>query len=259
MDKKELLLRPAYQNKFRGSFGNEFQSWFGRVLRAIHPPGDFQPIRQTSGDGGIDGFVIGSQTVYQIYAPTRIEELRDAETARKVLRDFSAALKHLGSGLKAWCFVHNHPTSAIGKKTTAAINEVRTKHKGVTIRIYDIESSWQEVARLDEARIAELLGVSLLPDELAVSSNSVPSPVVDTYNDYAWNLSALVGRDSELEEVAKWSRDSDPPMLCVVGPTGQGKSALLWTFWKSLPAGAGFWHRFKYGDHHYDKLEEQAA
>ena len=60
--------RLAFRDKFRSLHYEAFQSWFEELAHALHPSGDFQAIRKTQGDGGLDGFVISSQLVYAVYA-----------------------------------------------------------------------------------------------------------------------------------------------------------------------------------------------
>jgi hypothetical protein len=56
----------AYRDKFRSLHNEDFQFWFEELARALHPAGDFQAVRKTQGDGGLDGFVISSRLVYQV-------------------------------------------------------------------------------------------------------------------------------------------------------------------------------------------------
>src|ERR1700730_8555830 len=88
--------RLVYRDQFRGLFNEEFQSWFERLARALHPIGEFQAIRKTRGDGGLDGIAINAQLVYQVFAPARIGDLRDGETATKIETDFAKAYQSLG-------------------------------------------------------------------------------------------------------------------------------------------------------------------
>lgn len=81
--------RLYFRDKFKSLFNEDFQNWFEDIARLLHPVGDFQRIRKMSGDGALDGFVISSQLVYQVYAPARISELKDAETAAKIKADSS--------------------------------------------------------------------------------------------------------------------------------------------------------------------------
>ncbi|MGH9765272.1 MAG: hypothetical protein ACREAC_30930 [Blastocatellia bacterium] len=59
--------------------------------------------------------------MYQVYAPATISELRDSEMAGKIRADFVKAVVTLGSTLRSWTFVHNHPEGKIGKQTARAV------------------------------------------------------------------------------------------------------------------------------------------
>jgi hypothetical protein len=87
--------RLVYRGTFRSLHYEAFQFWFEELVHALHPVGDFQKIRKTQGDGGLDGFVISSQLVYAVYAPARREEDRDSETATKIRSDFAKACSTL--------------------------------------------------------------------------------------------------------------------------------------------------------------------
>jgi hypothetical protein len=142
----------AYRDTFRSLSRGVFQSWFEGLARALHPPGDFQSIHNTRGDGGLDGIVISQRLVYQVYAPPRLLELRDGDVAAKMKADFNTAQSTLGGQLQAWNFVHNHPAASIGHLTAAAIFELRTANPDIEFKILDIDSLWD-------------LLVSNLPDE----------------------------------------------------------------------------------------------
>ena len=150
----------VFRDQFRSLYNEAFQSWFERLARSIHTTGDFQRVRKTSGDGGLDGFVINSQLAYQIYAPARMDDLRDAETAKKIKNDFRTAYVHLGGKLTAWTFVHNHPEAAIGKLTAKAISELKHEYAEVEITVLDIDSLWDKLRLLPNETIDDLLGLA---------------------------------------------------------------------------------------------------
>jgi tetratricopeptide (TPR) repeat protein len=154
------LHRFTYRDRFRSLHYEAFQAWFEDVARAMHAPGDFQRIRVTQGDGGLDGFAIDAQLVYQVYAPARTEEMRDATTAAKVRADFERAHATLGGRLKTWCLVHNHPTGKIGKLTATTISELRSEHPAITLRIFDIDSLWECLEALPEVTLNRLFGTA---------------------------------------------------------------------------------------------------
>ena len=150
--------RLVYRDQFRGLFNEAFQSWFERLVRVLHPIGEFQAIRKTSGDGGLDGIAINAQLVYQVFAPARIGELRDGETATKIKADFARAYQSLGGSLKEWVFVHNHPEAKLGQLSASALNELKSTYPHTAISVLDIDSLWAKLAEVPAARRIELFG-----------------------------------------------------------------------------------------------------
>ena len=150
--------RREYRDQFRSHQGEMFQEWFGKLAREMHAPGDFQPIRKTSGDGGLDGYVINKRLVYQVYAPARRDELRDAETASKIKKDFQTAYSTLTGQMENWVFVHNHPGAMLGKASVAAVNQLKTENPKVGIDVLDIDSLWQRLEGLPDAVLERLFG-----------------------------------------------------------------------------------------------------
>jgi len=154
------LARLAFRDKFRSLFGTGFQDWFIDIAHHLYPGGDFQAIRQTSGDGGLDGYAINSYTVYQVYAPSRISEMKDSETASKIKADFAAAIELLPGQVMQWNFLHNHPEGKIGKKTAQALSSIKSSHPTVNIQVLNINALWDRVKTLDPGVIAKITGVA---------------------------------------------------------------------------------------------------
>ena len=150
--------RRKFRETFRSLYAQEFQAWFESIARVLHPPGEFQAVRTTAGDGGLDGLAINSQHVYQVFAPARIKEMRDGETAAKIKADFLRAHLTLGDGLKSWTFVHNHPEGKIGKLTAEAVASLKAAHPTITFAIHNIDSLWGELALLPSDKLALLFG-----------------------------------------------------------------------------------------------------
>src|SRR5712671_688136 len=150
--------RLAYREKFRSLHHEAFQSWFEDLAHALHPVGDFQPIRKTQGDGGLDGFVISSQLVYAVYAPARREEDRDSETAAKIRSDFAKAHSTLHGGLKAWVFVHNHPEGKLGQLGARAISDLKSQNPSVEISVLSADGLWDRLKVLPDETLKRLFG-----------------------------------------------------------------------------------------------------
>jgi hypothetical protein len=167
--------RLAYREKFRSVYGEAFQSWFETLARALHAPGDFQALRKTSGDGGLDGYVINAQLVYQVYAPAEDLKRRDRKTAAKIKEDFSKAQATLSGNLKSWVFVHNHPEAKLGQLSIAAINALTTGNPAVEVGVLNIESLWDRLSALSEETKRELFGEG----DKGSTANPIPQAVRD--------------------------------------------------------------------------------
>ena len=150
--------RLVYRDQFRSYFGDEFQTWFEILMRECFRAGSFQSVRKTSGDGGLDGFVIDSQEVFQVYAPSRSDHRVDAATASKLVSDFERAFESLGASLKVWTFVHNHPEAKLGKESIRAVASLRAKWPDVAISVLDIDSLWMKLQALPQDSMDRLFG-----------------------------------------------------------------------------------------------------
>lgn len=154
------IQRQVYRDKFRSLHNEAFQAWFEQLLVALNPAGDFQAIRKTTGDGGLDGFVISKEHAYQAYAPARIAELNDSKTATKIRTDFAKAHSTLGGQLRAWTFVHNHPEGKLAQRSAATVAHLKAEHPDVEVFVLDINSLWEMLDILSDAQLAKLFGPS---------------------------------------------------------------------------------------------------
>jgi tetratricopeptide (TPR) repeat protein len=154
-------LRLAFRDRFRSFHNEAFQSWFEEIACVLHSAGDFQRVHKTSGDGGFDGYVINSQLVYQVYAPARMNELRDAETKTKIITDFAKVYSCLGGDLKSWVFVHNHPQASLGQKSIVAINDLKKKHPEIRIDVLDIDGLWEKLKDVPNEALAKILNLEI--------------------------------------------------------------------------------------------------
>ncbi len=72
----------------------------------------------------------------------------------------------------------------------------------------------------------------------------------------------LCARLAELKTLSDWLERGQSKLHCQTGPGGQGKSALVWTFFEALRSRSSpsplklFWHGFAAGGSHYEGLRE---
>jgi len=176
-------------NKFLTLCGNDFQSWIEKVLKILHPA-DFQRIRMTQGDGGLDGFVLNRLRVYQCFGP---RSFTDGEAAQKIRADFATAHEFLEGNFREWIFVHNDREDRIGKETVKALAEIKAQFPSVTIEVWGFSRLWENVSNADPELRSEILGVPITD----ASMSEVQFP--------------------EIEHVLLFVRDRELPIDAVLG------------------------------------------
>lgn len=94
-----------FQNKFRHSFGDEFDRLFKSIM-ARRYPADFQKVKPAGrhGDRKCDGLLVSRRMLFQCYGP---ERLQTQPTIKKIDEDFPGAIPHWGADFEHWVFVHN--------------------------------------------------------------------------------------------------------------------------------------------------------
>ncbi len=94
-----------FENAFLSSKGAAFQDLFLAIMSKAYPD-DFIACRPwgRSGDRKNDGFLKSARTLFQVYAPN---EMREADTVKKINEDFQEALPHWREHFDSWVFVHN--------------------------------------------------------------------------------------------------------------------------------------------------------
>ena len=142
-------------NDFLRHKRQEFEDWFGRIMGMAHPD-DYEPIRLTQGDGGLDGLLISTGTVFAIYAP---RERTEAGVVKKMNEDFAAAkgtMEERGAVLEGMTFVHND--EGLTQVTGPELVKLRQANPGVTFRRWTFEAIWRVIATLDEDQLFHLYG-----------------------------------------------------------------------------------------------------
>ena len=81
------IIKLKFRDEFRSHHGEAFQNWFEKIARTLHGNDCFLAIRVTQGDGGLDGLVLQSGLVYQVYAPLSLAT--DSRCATKVYEDLN--------------------------------------------------------------------------------------------------------------------------------------------------------------------------
>jgi hypothetical protein len=105
MDDRYYLER-EFELRFLKSRGAAFQDFFSELMERAYPS-DFQRVRPhgNTGDYKCDGYLPSERTVFQVYGPEDIRNLK--RLLRKISTDFTGALQHWAGKIDRWIFVHN--------------------------------------------------------------------------------------------------------------------------------------------------------
>ncbi|QDV81348.1 ABC-three component system protein [Planctomycetes bacterium TBK1r] len=147
--------RLAAENTYLKLKRQEFQAWVGKILE-MSLPDDYENIRLTQGDGGLDGIIISRSAIVAVNAPrdqsastliTKIES--DFESGRKTLSDRDVEMK-------GFIFVHNDEglTKDVGPKLMA----LRNNNEGIDVECWSFERIWRELEKLSVIQLEEMFG-----------------------------------------------------------------------------------------------------
>ncbi len=148
-----------YETRFERDFyrkmGTEFQAFFCEIMKRGHP-GDFTfPAPWgTEGDLKNDGFLKSERTLFQAYAPERMEEKK---TVDKIEKDFNGALKHWKGRFDKWVFVHNR-RSGLPPKAVSKIIELNEAQPDIEVCEWGCPEVHQRLSKLSPPDLLSLFG-----------------------------------------------------------------------------------------------------
>ena len=132
------------------SFERMFQSIAeragGRFVR-VRPYGKF-------GDRKVDGLHWDDGTAYQVYSP---DELKEADTRRKIEEDLAGAVAHWGNQLRRWVFVYN-VRRGLAPDVARLLHEQQARYPDVSIEPLSAHDLWEIVRGLSFQARVEILG-----------------------------------------------------------------------------------------------------
>lgn len=148
-----LAARPLIELESLKLAMEEFQSFFGRLMRLAHPH-DYQPTSKAGplGDRGVDGYLASMETVFQVYAPTKAASV--PELNKKIVTNFDQA-RSCGLKIRRWVFVycksHDRHTD------TLALLQKLHEDTGVEVELWGFDEIWREVARIPSEAVLDLI------------------------------------------------------------------------------------------------------
>ncbi|HET8814977.1 MAG TPA: ABC-three component system protein [Solirubrobacterales bacterium] len=170
MDRDEIVRAWHYLrfiNECLRRTGTEFQSFFEDLMEKVDPA--FVRIKPSGqeGDWKSDGWLPGSGTCFQVYAP---EELTVATTVAKIEADFAGALAKWNGDLKSWIFVWSARQEGLPAAVLNCLNKLSEDNEEIEIDQWGRERLWQQCCELPEADRTDLLGP--VPEPAAVTATT---------------------------------------------------------------------------------------
>lgn len=135
-----------------------FQDWLGDIMSKRFPD-DYLRIRLSQGDGGLDGYRLSTQTVYQVFAP---REYSLSEIVGKIQGDFGHAKNTLAEKnlvMKEWVFVHNDPDD-LAHDVVTELAKLQQDNPNIKIRRWELAAIWNEIKQLAEDELVDLFGAA---------------------------------------------------------------------------------------------------
>ena len=197
MKRQDPLPYHFYMQKFeiafhRNNTGNEFQSFFERLMHLAYKRGDFMACSPWGRDGDRknDGFLESERRLFQVYAPN---EIKVSKTLDKLKEDFEGAKLYWREHFDCWTFVHNGK-NRLPPRVLEFILDLRKENPEITIEVWGLEDlqvvfrrlslddlvSWFGPAPTEEAKIN--LGfedIQVVLESLADKESSHNIPIKD--------------------------------------------------------------------------------
>ncbi|MCY2962451.1 MAG: hypothetical protein NT069_02160 [Planctomycetota bacterium] len=151
--------RVLYEQVFLIAFlerrGEAFQDLFSSIMEKRYPS-DFIRTRPwgKQGDRKNDGYVRSTRTLFQVYAPS---EMNEAATITKIDEDYNGALSHWSDHLDIWVFVHNS-RQGLGPGVTKKLLDLDSRNQNVRVRSWGFEELRRVVFELAFPELASLPG-----------------------------------------------------------------------------------------------------
>lgn len=148
-----------YEQRFEAQYlrskGAAFQTLFASIMSKAHPA-DFIPCRPWGkvGDRKNDGYLKSERTLFQVYAPN---EMRVADTIKKIETDFNEALPYWQTYFDVWVFVHN-AHEGLPPDVIANLLELEDLHAAITVTHWGFDELLLRFKKLSSEALRSLYG-----------------------------------------------------------------------------------------------------
>ncbi len=157
MNLTQAYYESRFENLFRASKGNEFQSLFERLMGLAYKA-DFMACRPwgNQGDRKNDGFLRSERRLFQVYAPN---EMTAKDATAKITEDFEGAKLHWGKHFDKWVFAHN-ATDGLPPHVQELLLNFDKKHPEIALESWGLEEFRQIFRKLSSEDLIPWLGAA---------------------------------------------------------------------------------------------------
>lgn len=177
MNLTQAYYESRFENLFRAAKGNEFQSFFERLMGLAYKA-DFMACRPWGnvGDRKNDGFLKSERRLFQVYAPN---EMTAKDAIAKITEDFAGAKTHWGTHFDKWVFAHN-ATDGLPPHVLTLLLDFEKANPVITLEPWSLEEFRLVFRKLTSGDIIPWLGVAPSDETKASLGFSDLRPVLET-------------------------------------------------------------------------------
>lgn len=163
LQQQRMYAYVKFLNMMASIHGDEFESFFHRLMQLRHP--GFVPVRTHGnlGDQGADGLSLHDRTLYACYGP---QVFNAGEVKDKFRSDLSKAKAKRRGQFDKFTFVHNDRRGGIHPEIATLLRQVADSNTSITFDQVGPQKLWHEIMRLDLVEAEELLGCQIPIEEV---------------------------------------------------------------------------------------------
>jgi hypothetical protein len=168
-DEFHRQIQREFEIRYLRSRGTAFQDFFSDIMEAAFGT-DFFRVRPhgAHGDFKADGYRQSGKTVYQVYGPEDLRNLR--RLLAKIDDDFHGAKAHWVGQIRQWIFVHN-VMNGLPAQAIQMLEGLRAESPPIEIECWGFEQLWGVARTIDRDHLRRLFPNSGTP-------NVQPDPVL---------------------------------------------------------------------------------
>jgi hypothetical protein len=170
--------------KLRRSSRTQFQAFHADFMSRLYPE-DYIRVSAHGGlgDGGMDGYLRSTNTVYQCYGADNGRSFNVASVTRKMIQDYNLALEN-NPDMKEWIFTHNLIDVPADVTKTIIQIENKATNDGIKVGIFGLQKFRDLLKNLSADDMDDLIGLRSLSAENAEQLPEVINEIIGRISEH---------------------------------------------------------------------------